>query len=134
MCANVLSNACVLTIVHTLAAPEMRWLEEADRSYLTPTFFYIADLYGTEAIQTINSFVLFLSVFTPSYMVSFLLLILFVFMPQIQLTNHDIHTKRTMLLYLPPQIVARIPSIKAMVDEILAVEIAGAGGRANASP
>jgi hypothetical protein len=110
----------------------MLWLEEADRAYLTPSFFAIAQLYGDEAMHTIANFVTFLTVFTPAYMVSFILIIAFIFMPQVFRTNMDIHTKRTMLLYLPPQIVARIPSIKAMVEDILAMETSHASNRAHA--
>ena len=44
----------------------------------------------------------------------------FFFMPAISRTNKDIQTKRTMLLYLPTQIVARIKTIRLLVNEILA--------------
>jgi hypothetical protein len=101
----------------------MNWLEQADMQYLTPVFFAIAHLYEMESDTTITKFLDFLNAFVPMYMVAFVLVMAFVFMPQIAKTDMDIHTKRTMLLYLPPQIVARIPSIKAMVDEILATDI-----------
>jgi hypothetical protein len=100
----------------------MKWLQEADREYLTPGFFAISDLYVIEAQKAVDKFITFLTVFTPCYMVSFILIITFIFMPQVVRTNMDIHTKRTMLLYLPPQVVARIPSIKVMVDDILSTD------------
>jgi hypothetical protein len=111
------------------AADTMDWLERADMEYLTPAFFYIADMYAEEAVNTVDGFIMFLSVFAPAYMASFVLIIMFIFMPQIVHTNMDIHTKRTMLLYLPPQVVARIPSIKQMVDDILSTDTTLGGGR-----
>jgi hypothetical protein len=109
----------------------MAWLQQADREYLAPGFFAIANLYQTEAANTADAFVIFLTVFTPTYMLSFVLIIAFMFMPQIVRTNQDIHTKRTMLLYLPPQVVARIPSIYMMVTEILASDATHVGNRAH---
>ena len=50
----------------------------------------------------------------------YLLIILFSFVPNVRRTNSDIVTKRSMLLFLPSALVARSPSIKALIDDILA--------------
>jgi hypothetical protein len=110
----------------------MIWMEEADREYLNPGLFAIAELYEFETVYRIENFVLFLSVFTPAYMITFVGIIVFMFMPQVVRTNMDINTKRAMLLYLPPQVVARIPSVKLMVDQILATDATHISGGSRA--
>jgi hypothetical protein len=130
--AGVVPHFITCFILLCRAAPNMEWLQRSDMEYLTPVFFSIAHLYEEEANTSINNFVTFLTVFMPAYMTSFVLIIVFIFMPQVVHTNMDIHTKRTMLLYLPPQVVARIPSIKMMVDEILATDSTHLGTRARA--
>lgn len=77
-----------------------------------------------------DSFQTFLLTFVPAFMGAFVCLVAFSFLPNIRSVNSDLVTKRSMLLFLPPQIVARTPSIRALIDEILekAAELGGSGG------
>jgi hypothetical protein len=118
-------------IAHELTMPLMQSVLLADTVYLTPAFLAIADIYQQEAKDNINNFLNFLAVFMPCYMAFFAGVIAFIFMPQIHRTNLDIQTKRAMLLYLPPEIVSRIASIREMVAAILAGDTTGIGRKSS---
>lgn len=97
----------------------MEWLLSADSRYLTPALFAIAALYRAETVRTVDSFLAFLNVFVPTFMCLFVGLMAFGFLPRVYATNRDLATKRAMILYLPVQVVARIPTIRKLVDDIL---------------
>jgi hypothetical protein len=131
-CLGCMACVTVFLFCPFIADENMLWLEESDSRFISPVFVDIASKYTNAARDSIDSFLMFLSIFVPTYMVAFVLVIAFMFMPQVLQTNADIHTKRLMLLYLPPQIVARIPSIAAMVSDILATDTSQVGARTRA--
>ena len=96
------------------------WLREADALYLTPALFGIANVYATKELGIIAEFISFLSIFVSVFLVAFVLANLSYILPQVRATNQDIQTKRSVLLYLPPEVVSHAPAIKELVREILA--------------
>lgn len=104
------------------AADAMRWLLDADELYLTPALLALSAIYEDEALHQIDVFLSFLSIFVPTFCVLFTIGILVFFIPQVNRTNTDIQTKRSMLLYLPAQVVSRNKSIKELIEGIVAQE------------
>ena len=115
-------------IATELTTPRMRAIMSGDELYITPSLYAVAALYDKEAQAAIANFITFIVIFTPAYMSAYLLLILFSFVPNVRRTNSDIVTKRSMLLFLPAALVARTPSIKALIDDILARDSKAGGG------
>jgi len=132
--ANFLSTAAAppLTVPYSIAAEvksaDMLWVEEVDKMYLYPAFLAISLMYGAQSTGFINSFTSFVQVFTGAFMAAFVLLMAVVFLPAVRATNTDIQTKRAMLMYLPPEIVAASPEIKELVRSILASDAASGEG------
>jgi len=112
----------------------MNWVIEADALYLTPAFFALSKLYRSEAQAAIDTYLTFLSIFVPTYVVAFAALVAFYFVPAVSRTNRAIHVKRSMLLYLPAALISKTPALWQLVAAILAEtsgESVGAlGGRA----
>jgi hypothetical protein len=108
-----------------LNGEDVRWLREADSMYVTPGLFAISKIYSDLSISSIDDFLNFSTLFVVVFLVAFLLLMVGVFLPRIRSTNTDIQTKRTMLLYLPPEIVNLNKAIKSLVHDILAAESDG---------
>jgi hypothetical protein len=104
---------------------DMQWIREADALYVTPGLFALADIYSDLTISVINDFCEFITVFVVVFLVLFVLFMLLGFLPQIRRTNIDIQSKRTMLLYLPPEIIQHNKAIKTLVHDILAAESDG---------
>jgi len=98
-----------------------------DALYLTPALQGIAALYQAETTSKINSFLLFLVIFVPIYMVVFAFVMMLYFVPAVRSVNRDIQTKRGMLLYLPLAVVQRIRSIRQLVNSIVSNADAAAG-------
>ena len=107
--------------------PLMDFLLEADATYLTPGLLYAAELYSGAATDSIDGFNTFVGTFVPTYVVIFVLCMATMFTSMVQGTNKDIQTKRSMLLYLPVAVVARVKTIRALIEDILATDADGAG-------
>jgi hypothetical protein len=112
--------------------PEMVRVQNGDAYYITPALYALAGMYDVESTTVINNFLTFLVIFTSSYMAVF---VLFSFLPNIRKTNQDLISKRSLLLYLPPQVIARSPALQALIDEILSADESGggSGGGGNAA-
>jgi hypothetical protein len=111
------------------ADPIMESLIKGDQLYLTPVLRLLGTTYASEAEDLIANFYVFMDTFVPVFMTCISLLILGVFLPQIQRVNRDIQGKRAMLLYLPADVINKNRSVKLMIQDILAkVE---SGGRPN---
>jgi hypothetical protein len=104
---------------------DMLWVRDADAMYVTPGLFGLANIYSQLTISVINEFLQFIVIFVILFLLVFVTYMLLGFLPQIRRTNHDIQTKRTMLLYLPPEIVNHNKAIKDLVHDILAAESEG---------
>jgi hypothetical protein len=122
----VQNHGLVLYIVFLFADSRMTSLIKGDQLYLTPTLMLLGATYATEAQALIQQFYHFMDVFVPVFMLLICLVILGVFLPQIQRVNGDIQGKRAMLLYLPADVINKNRSIKLMIQDILAnVETGG---------
>ena len=77
-------------------------------------------LYDAAAEALDLAYIDFLMTFSGCWIAFFALVIFIGFIPAVNKKNSDIHTTRSMLLYLPVPVVARAPSILALVDDILA--------------
>jgi UPF0716 family protein affecting phage T7 exclusion len=124
------NNTVPYWIGNELNHPEMELVVLADALYLTPGLMYLAELYTEEASHKIEATLDFYSVFVPVYIVAFCLLMLTYFSSMVTSTNKDIQAKRSMLLYLPVDIVARVRTIWLLIEEIVANsdESGGSGG------
>jgi hypothetical protein len=110
-----------------VSSPTMQWLEEADKLYVTPGMFAAANVYANAALAGITAFNQFIVIFTAAFMGAYVLMMVFVFIPQVRATSADITSRRAMLLYLPAEIVSRQRAIKALVQSILAADSERAG-------
>jgi len=127
----LLHNATPYCIKDELNQPDITWMAQADALFLTPALLRIQHIYEDIGIASVDNFLRFLNVFVTVFIVAFVLFMISVFVPQIKATNNDIQKKRGMLLFLPPQVVINIKSLRQLVDEILADDTTG-GARAAA--
>ena len=118
----------------------MAWLDQA-AFYAAPALRALADGYASAGQDAADAFVAVLVPLAGLFLAAFVLLVNFVFLPNIAATNEDIHKKRAMLLFLPGRVIRTAPAIKDLVAEILAegddlahdAGGAGAGAGAGAS-
>jgi hypothetical protein len=115
------------SVLEELRSPDFTWLEQADALMLTPSYLAIDAVYERVGLAYITSFLTFLEVFVATFLAALVLFVAGVFLPQVRATNADITTKRAMLLFLPPQVVRQVRSIRELVDEILADDATGLG-------
>jgi hypothetical protein len=118
-------NATPYSIAEEMNSADLRWMAQADALFLTPAFLAFQHLYEDAGVETIDNFVRFINVFVSSFVVCFVSFMSLVFMPQVKATNDDIQKKRGMLLFLPPQVIRNVKSIRQLVDEILADDVNG---------
>jgi hypothetical protein len=110
-----------------LKHPQMAFLEQLDELFLTPGLRYLLDLYVMEADDRLAALEAFDNTFAPAYLCFFALSMLTMFVTQVRFTNKDIQAKRSMLLYLPVPIVARVRTIRELIDKIVASDGDGVG-------
>ena len=113
------ATAVVSSIAASFASAEFAWLTE-DLQYLTPGLRAVAAIYDTAAESVVLGYIDFLTTFSAIWITFFALVIFLGFIPSVDKKNSDIHTTRSLLLYLPVPVVTRAPSILALVDDILA--------------
>lgn len=89
----------------TFASDAMLWLTTADALFVGPGLMHLCTLYFNAGDAQITSLLNFITVFTTAFYVSFVLYIVFVFLPQVTATNKDIAFKRSMLLLLPAPVI-----------------------------
>ena len=102
--------------------PWMAELEQADALYITPGMLALAQLYNDEATASINAYVSFTGYFIPVFASAFVLVMLVWFLPETIRENKAMQAKRSMLLYLPPVIITRYSSIRAVIDSIVSAD------------
>jgi PAS domain S-box-containing protein len=107
------------SIAAAFSSAEYQWLVD-DLAYLTVGLRGVASLYDDEAQSIVLGYVTFLLNFSACWLTFFTLVIFFYFIPSVVRKNNDIHTTRSMLLYLPVPVVSRVKSILALVEDILA--------------
>ena len=129
----LLHNATPYCIKDELNQPDITWMAQADALFLTPALLRIQHIYEDIGIASVDNFLRFLNVFVTVFIIAFVLFMISVFVPQIKATNNDIQKKRGMLLFLPPPIVMNVPSLRQLVDEILADDTTGGARLRNMS-
>ena len=65
--------------------------------YLAPAFKAFRSIYLRTGITAIDDCLLFLNLLVPTFLTSFTLLMIFVFLPHIKATNEDIQIKRAIV-------------------------------------
>ena len=108
-----------------LLSDDMLFLRQADAMYLTPALIALEHIYFVQTEQVINNYTQFIYYFVASFVSVFIVVMAFFFMPQVKATNDDIQKKRGMLLFLPPQVIRAVPSIRELIDNILAEDPTG---------
>src|SRR4051812_8188797 len=87
--------------------------------HLVPMFINVARLYAAEGYNVIDSYDSFIKTFVPLYMVFFGLVFAFHTMPSVHRVNDEIQGKRSMLLYIPIDVIQKNSSIGALAEEIV---------------
>lgn len=120
-----LQNATYYSLRTELSNEDFQWMVQMDQLFLTPAMVRLQQMYRDAGVNAIDDFLRFTSVFVSVFLVAYILFMAFVFMPQLKHTNNDVQTKRGMLLFLPPQVIRSVQSIRALVHEILADDANG---------
>lgn len=138
--ASIPAGGVPTNIAASFASDDFKWLTN-NLLYMTPGFRALCVIYNNAAQTTILNYVEFLTTFSASWLSFFAVVIFFFFLPSVDMKNADVHTTRSMLLYLPVPVVQRVTSILALVDDIiaknndsLAVVGGGASGRSRVAP
>ena len=120
-----LLNATPYSIAAELASADWIWLQQADALFITPAYIRLQQIYLETGLAAIDGFLSFLYAFVAAFLTCFVAVMVLVFMPQVKVTNDDIQKKRGMLLFLPPQVVRNVPSIRSLINEILSEDPSG---------
>ncbi len=120
-------SAVPWTIESEIESPDMAWMRTADKKFLTPVLLALEEMYNDAAVATIVGYRNFLRVSVAVFVVLFILFMGAVYLPQVHALHSELQKKRAMLLFLPPQVIRSFPSIRALVDQILAADTSGLG-------
>ena len=90
-------NSTPYSLPGELNGRTMRWLEQANALYLAPALKVFCTIYLRTGLVAIDNNVLFLNLLVPTFLSSFALLMVFVFLPHIKATNEDIQGKRAIV-------------------------------------
>jgi hypothetical protein len=82
----------------------------------------------------ILSYIDFIVTFAACWIIFFIAIMIFFFMPALNNKNADINTTRSMLLYLPVVVVARVKPILLLIDDILARQDQMGGSSRSVAP
>jgi hypothetical protein len=105
-----------------MASPEFMFVEEALKMYIQPCVEYMHHIYIDAANRQLESFLELIRVFIPAAVAVIVVVILLRWLPSTGRENKRIMNKRSMLLYLPIAVVFNMPTLKAMVQDIIARE------------
>jgi hypothetical protein len=97
----------------------MREAEELDMRYLEPLTQHMTDMYKTRLEQQVANYRLFLIAWITLGVLAITGGIAGVFLPAIHAMDRDLHNKRALLLLLPPQTMLHVPSLRALVEQML---------------
>ena len=112
------------SVAEQLNSDTLHFMREADALYLTRGLEIISMLYFEEATALNDAFMNFIHFFVPFFVLLFTLIMILWFLPEAVLENRVMQTKRAMLLYLPIIVIAKIKSIKRLVENIIAMDTA----------
>ena len=100
------------------ASPEMQWLVQASHMFLVPGFDHMTVFYFNKGQSTISWLANFITVFTASFYCCFMAYMVAFYLPQIRSTNHDIISKKSILLLLPFVVINGVPALQEAVANI----------------
>ena len=112
---------------------EMQWLVQASNLYLTPGFDHMTVFYFNKGQSTITWLAEFITVFTASFYCCFMAYMVAFYLPQIRSTNHDIISKKSILLLLPFVVINGVPALQEAVTSIFS-EDETSGAQKDMSP
>lgn len=110
------------TFSEMFQSEDVKFLRDADALYITPALYTLAQYYSSNTADTVNFIIFFEYVFVATFLSAFVLFMVLAYWPQIHRTQAEISTKRSVLLYLPPEVVAHVKAIRKLVQEILSAE------------
>lgn len=108
-------------IADEFSSADMEFIREADAFYVTPALFDLAAKYSAIASDTIVSCQRFLVIFVGVFASSFVLYMM-MWPSQIRRTHMDILAKRAIILFIDPEVVQHVRSIRKLVQQILAAD------------
>jgi hypothetical protein len=106
------------SIASELRSPEMQWLVQADALFITPGFDWLTQLYFQQGQNLVVWLASFITIFTASFYSIFLTYTAFFYVPQIRATNHDIVSKKSILLFIPYAVIQGAPALHKIVNSI----------------
>lgn len=109
-----------------LAGEDFAVADELVKKYLSPAFLQIAKWYSEAGETIVQQYRLFLMSFVGAFLAVFSGGIFLLYLPAIGQLARDVQSKRAMLLLLPVQVTAKVPSIRALVIQIVAEHEGGA--------
>ena len=116
-------------VYDAINSEEMALLQKT-KSYILPVLEKITDVYITSSKHTIVSFQSNLRTFTAVFLSVFLVAMLAVYLPSVRKLQRDVHSKQSMLVLLPVEVVRRTPAVERLVRVILQEVEASSGSAA----
>ena len=106
------------SIASELGSPDMQWVMQADEMFITPGFDWLTQLYFHQGQDLVLWLASFITIFTASFYSVFLTYTAFFYVPQIRATNHDIVSKKSILLFIPYAVIQGAPALHKAVNSI----------------
>lgn len=122
------SDAEHSSIAEQLNSKENEFLLLSDELYVTPALIALFKMYSEEASTMTSTYLIFLNIFTPTFMTCFVLLMGLWFLPQTVAENRAMQTKRGMLLYVPVFVLHRIRALRDIIANVIAEDAAASMG------
>ena len=126
-------NATPYSIAAEINSPDGQWLAQADALFITPSLVRLVEVYVAASILQLDNYLAFVYYLVAGFLTCFAVVMGGIFMPQVKQTNDDIQKKRTMLLFLPTQVVRGVRSIRNLIDDILSEDPNNHGSAASSS-
>jgi len=122
------ATAVPASIPAALQSRDMALLRAHAVRFVGPITLRLTDTYHQASLHVVSQYRTFAIVFIAVGAGLISASIAALFLPAIRRLDRDVHHKRALLLLLPPQAMAYVPSLKAFVEDILAQSSATSGG------
>jgi hypothetical protein len=107
------------SLVQQVNSPELEDLFIYSTAYLVHGLDGYASVFRTYTTRTLIRMQLFLVAFVSCFLVLFMVYQFMVYVPLVYTTNTEITNERFVVLLLPPAILKAVPSLQALVQDML---------------
>jgi len=105
-----------------LSSDDYAYISDALKLYLIPASLLMQSVYVDSTMDILNGFLNLISMFIPTAVAIISLYIFMWWLPSASAESKLVLSKRAMLLYLPPPVILNIPSLRSMIQSIVARE------------